>query len=201
MSHLCQKQPGHNSRQNHRPGRRLVCHEQRRTSAAASSARSSIPIQNKYLACAVGAEPQTALGVPCQANGAGTCIADVVVAVASQDGHRISGKSNDENAKLTSVLLIRVLGELITTHVSPLSWATVNLYTPTPASTTSRPPLSSKTMLRGFLKPLATNLYVQPLAATGPGYEDVWTARIIPAASYAGYKLCCRQGGQDGDEC
>lgn len=31
-------------------------------------------------------------------------------------------------------------------------------------------------MLRGFLKPLATSLYVQPLAATGAGYD---TARVF----------------------
>lgn len=85
--HLCQKQPGHNGRQNHRPGRRLVCHERRRAGAAASAARRPVLVQNKYLAHAVGAEPQTALGVPCQADGAETCIGALCQVWGGQDIH------------------------------------------------------------------------------------------------------------------
>ncbi len=61
---------------------------------------------------------------------------------------------------ITEVLL------LTERQVPPLS-VKVRRVSPTPASTTSRPPFVSNLMLRGVVRPVATSWAFHPLATTG----------------------------------
>lgn len=69
---LCHKHTCHNGSQHHRPSSRLISHCRLGAHAASVPARRSILVEHEKLPRAVGGEPQTTLGVPCQTDGAET---------------------------------------------------------------------------------------------------------------------------------
>ena len=76
--------------------------------------------------------------------------------------------------KLTALSVITEVLLLTERQVPPLS-VRVKRVSPTPASTTKRPPLLSNLMPRGLLRPVATSWAFHPLAATGGEYDGVRT--------------------------
>jgi hypothetical protein len=85
-----------------------------------------------------------------------------------------AGCAGELKVKLTSESLITVAVVLTERQVPPLS-VKVKRVRPTPASTTSRPPLVSNLRPRGLVRSVAISWAFHPAAATGAEYEGVRT--------------------------